>query len=428
MNKRLISAALVFLMVFSGCGRKTQPEDLYTHKSTEDMATHDTAALTENDSSNSQADEMVSKSAVSTDKDKSKSTSSAAKASSKATSKKAASSKAAASSAASTAPKYIETIQYDYEIGGDDDPIREIEPEKVQQFILDEEAIVTEPKPENPTFENKYEDVAEDVMVDGSWFDDCVFLGDSLTAQLSYYNDVNGVFGDAKFVCSTSLSYWNSQWDIDRDGNVHPMYNGEKILLEDAVNITGAKKAIITLGMNDVGYWGPAVAVDYARSLVDKIKAKSPGTIIYLETVTPMMYGKEKLHLNNAIIKEFNGYLQNLASEECCGFLNSYDALVNDAGYLPDEFCSDPDALGLHLKFNGCAVWESFLKANVANVHPSGPVKGPEKTNESDSETESQPKSEPENDVVSESTDDTDNNSSETEAESIPVSDEADSQ
>ena len=416
MSKRIIAAALAVMLVFGGCAIRKQPEDSYTRSSAVSENTPDNAAdqTEENDdlskktvspdSANDSSKKTSSKKTASGKSNSSKKTSSktaSGKNTSSKTSSKKTSSKKTSSAAAGQQPVPIETISYDYEIGGDDDPIRQVAPEDVQKFILEEQAIVTEPKPENTNFENKYEDVDKDIMVDGSWFDDCVFLGDSLTAQLSYYNDAYGVFGDAKFVCSTSLSYWNSQWDIDREDNVHPLYNGEKILLEDAVNVTESKKAIITLGMNDVGYWGPATACDYARSLVEKIKAKSPDTIIYLETVTPMMYGKEKLHLNNAIIKEFNGYLKNLAAEQGCGFLDSYDALVNDAGYLPDEFCSDPDALGLHLKFNGCAVWEAFLKANVANVHPSGHIKGPEPKTESKVESKPEEQTDTSREVTS---------------------------
>ena len=199
-------------------------------------------------------------------------------------------------------------------------------------------------------------------------------MGDSLSVGLMLYNDANGVFGDAKFVCASSLSYWNSQWDLYRPGNVHPMYNGRKVLLEDAVNLTGAKKAIITLGMNDIGIWGPEGTIDYARSLLNKIRAKSPDVKIYFETVSPMIYYAQKTHLNNNLIRQFNANLEQFAAEEGCGFLNSYEALSDSNGNLPYDFCSDPGALGLHLKFNGCAVWADFLKANVGTAYPGDEI------------------------------------------------------
>ena len=66
--------------------------------------------------------------------------------------------------------------------------------------------------------------------------------------------------------------------------------------------------------------------------------------------------------------------------------MNSYDALANNYGYLPNEFCSDPNALGLHLTFKGCAVWEDFLKSTVATAYP-----GDETESSDESEEESVP-------------------------------------
>ena len=42
--------------------------------------------------------------------------------------------------------------------------------------------------------------------VDSSWFDDAVFVGDSVTLKLSYYAD-NGSLGKAEFLCAGSLGY-----------------------------------------------------------------------------------------------------------------------------------------------------------------------------------------------------------------------------
>ncbi len=388
--KRITVAVLVLLLVLCGCGKKAVEENNNIDSSSDNVVS-DTFDTPDSDSSidtDSSTDSDITDTDTSTEKNtdtsknkkdtdidsekssKKNSDSDKKKNSDKDTdlskSKTTSSAALSSSSAAQTKPTE-QTVTYT--IGGADDPIRNVAPENVQQYIINEEPIVVDPEPES-TYVNDYENVDPNEKVDDSWFDDCVIMGDSLTVGLSLYNDANNPFGNAKFVCASSLSYWNSQWDLYRPGNVHPMYNGRKILLEDAPVVTGAKKAIITLGMNDIGIWGPEGTIEQARSLLYKIRAKSPDLQIYLETVTPMLYGNQKAHLNNQLIRQFNSNLRNFAEQEGCGFLNSYDAFADSNGNLPYDLCSDPGGLGLHFNFKACAIWAEFLKANVGSLDP----------------------------------------------------------
>ena len=203
------------------------------------------------------------------------------------------------------------------------------------------------------------------VPVDDSWFDDCVFIGDSLTLGLSLYNDWMDVFGDAKFVCSAGLNWHNAQWDIDDANAVHPLYNGEKILVEDAINITAADKAIIGFGMNDIAIFGVDSAIEAADELLVKIEEKSPGVQIYLLTVSPMIEAAEKGNLNNSLIREYDDKLPGLADSHGCIIIDSWDFLIDEDGYLPVELCEDPDSLGIHLNNDGCKILSECIKCSV---------------------------------------------------------------
>ena len=89
---------------------------------------------------------------------------------------------------------------------------------------------------------------------DASWFDDAVFVGDSVTNMLNIYcmNDPEAL-GKAQFVCAPSLGFTNAQWALDDENNVHPSYKGKTVLAERAAELTGANKVLIMLGMNDIG-------------------------------------------------------------------------------------------------------------------------------------------------------------------------------
>lgn len=209
----------------------------------------------------------------------------------------------------------------------------------------------------------------EEDSTDLSWFDDCVFMGDSLTLGLSFYALVTGDLGNAEFVCAASLGWVNSQWSMYDENEVHPMYNGEKILLEDAVTVTGAKKAIIGLGMNDIGNYGVDETLESADEFIAKLRAKTPDVQIYLQTVTPMIPMKENDRINNSLIKEYDDALEVFAKEHDCKFINSWAALADENGELPYELCEDPDELGLHLSQEGCGIWADCIRENVLDEH-----------------------------------------------------------
>lgn len=204
----------------------------------------------------------------------------------------------------------------------------------------------------------------EDLM-DMSWFDDAVFIGDSMLNKLGLYNDVYMTFGNAKFVCAPSLSYGNAQWDLYDANAVHPTYNGSVILAEDIINQTGASKAIIGLGMNDIGNYGIDGAIENASSFIDRLLTKSPNAEIYILSVTPMINSAQYDRLNNEAIREFNQKLKDLVEGKGLKFLDTYSIFEDAGGNLPLWLCSDPDDLGIHFTDEACWIWEYYLKSNL---------------------------------------------------------------
>lgn len=206
-------------------------------------------------------------------------------------------------------------------------------------------------------------------VVEYSWFDDAVFVGDSVTLKLSYYCDENlEALGNAQFFCAGSLGYTNALWELDHEDAVHPTYKGETYLAENCTTVTGASKVFVMLGMNDVGLYGVDGALESAETLLDNIKKNSPDAIIYVQSVTPIMEEHQGSSWNNEIIREFNKKLKNLCSEKKYGFLDVYSVMADENGNLPDNYCSDPDAMGIHFTDEACQVWVNYLKSNVASA------------------------------------------------------------
>ncbi len=201
--------------------------------------------------------------------------------------------------------------------------------------------------------------------VDLSWFDDCVIMGDSITVAFSTCNDIMGLLGDAEFVCSGSLSWYNCQWDLYAPYEVHPVYYGEKILLEDAAAVTNSSKAIIGLGVNDLNTSGIDPTIENIGLFLEKFRAKSPDVTIYLESITPMVSTAEKGNLTNESIMEYNEKLKKFAAENDCKFLNTWSVFADENNSLPRYICEDPDTLGIHMSMEGYQMWADYILHNV---------------------------------------------------------------
>lgn len=200
--------------------------------------------------------------------------------------------------------------------------------------------------------------------VDASWFDDAVFVGDSVTLKLSYYAE-NGSLGNAEFLCAGSLGYGAALQDIDAEGNVHPTYEGEKYTVDDGVKMLGSKKAFIMFGMNDIGLYGIDDTINNMKTLTSMITEKSPDIEVYIQSVTPMLEDMQLKDLNNQSIDEFNTKLK--AESETLGYkyLDVASVMKDEKGNLIPEYCSDPDAMGIHFSDEGCKAWVEYLKQNV---------------------------------------------------------------
>ena len=197
-------------------------------------------------------------------------------------------------------------------------------------------------------------------------FDDAVFVGDSVTLKLSYYcEEYPEALGGAQFFCAGSLGYTNSLWELDHEDAVHPFYRGETCLSSDCAAITGAHNVFIMLGINDIDLYGLDESLQSAETLVAQIRAKSPGVSIYIQSVTPVFFGKETGELTNENIRLFNDMLRGLCEKSDCKYLDIYGLLADGDGYLPSEYCGDQEAQGIHFTDAACELWVKYLRENV---------------------------------------------------------------
>ena len=209
--------------------------------------------------------------------------------------------------------------------------------------------------------------VQQGEAVDASWFNDAVFLGDSVTLKLSYYCDAHPeALGTAQFFCAGSLGYTNALWDLNAEDAVHPYYKGSVQLSENCAVATGAKKVFVMLGMNDIGLYGVEDTLQSLNTLLSKIHTNSPEAAIYVQSVTPILNGFENGSFSNETVRAFNARVSQYCEVNGLKYIDIYSLMCDENGYLKPENCGDPEALGIHFTDSACEIWIDALKRNAA--------------------------------------------------------------
>lgn len=203
---------------------------------------------------------------------------------------------------------------------------------------------------------------------DDSYFDDAVFVGDSISVKLKQYvtrrrEKGEALLGEAQFLAVGGLGSFNVQLPITPD-SLHPEFEGEKMYLEDSVAATGAKKMYIMFGMNDIVPYGIDGAIENLEELIDKILEKSPGLLVAVENVTPILTEKEQRNLNNVYISEYNEALREFCERRDFPYLDIASQLKDGNGGLVRRYCGDAEGLGMHLSNEGCIPWIEYLRSH----------------------------------------------------------------
>ncbi len=208
----------------------------------------------------------------------------------------------------------------------------------------------------------------ESSPVPGSYFDDAVFIGDSITLALYHYvkdlrNQGTECLGKARFLTAGSLGSGNALEPVSKD-SVHPSYQGTKMRVEKAVQMMDAKKVYIMLGMNDVAYYGIDKSVENMCTLIGLILDSQPDAEIFVQSATPRI-STMTTKPNNRMLFEYDLKMYQACLENGWYFVDVAYVMRDADGYLYDKYCSDPESMGMHFSEAGCAVWIEYLETHA---------------------------------------------------------------
>ncbi len=189
------------------------------------------------------------------------------------------------------------------------------------------------------------------------FFDDAVFIGDSITLGLRNFNYQNNWLGDATILCQGSYSVAHAV-----NNTMYLSFRGEDMTPQKALAACGAQKVFILLGMNDIALHGVDKSLENWGILVDNIRGACPDIAIYIQSGTPIYTPGQKGSLNNERMDEYNGRLKTFAEENGCIYLDVATAMKDDTNGMAAEYTSDAY---VHLTEAACRLWVEQLKNYV---------------------------------------------------------------
>ena len=207
-----------------------------------------------------------------------------------------------------------------------------------------------------------------------TFFNDAVFVGDSITQGLGIYalsqrSRGNSPLGSARFLTAVSYSIRASASDNYANNAINLSWQGQKMSIEECLAAMGAKELYIMLGVND----GVGSNLEYYRDLyqkaMDKVTARNPELVIRVQSCTPITKSREKGVLNNENLDRFNVLLKEICEVSGYDYVDVSTPMKRGDGSLKPEYSSD---MYVHMSSEGSVVWINALYAFAREKYIGG--------------------------------------------------------
>lgn len=200
--------------------------------------------------------------------------------------------------------------------------------------------------PEYDTYDSSYYDENGEKMdfsftvdYDEEFFDDDLFIGDSISTGYSGY----GILNEKNVFAKIGLNPLSA---LDTEVTT---VNGD-MLLSDAVSLAAPKRAYVMLGSNGIDWLACSNMLDAISSIVDAIHDASPETQIICLTIPPVT--KEYDDANEELdvmdkIHDYNSRLAQLCDDKDIQCIDITTMLEDNEGYFIDYYAETD---GMHFK------------------------------------------------------------------------------
>lgn len=130
------------------------------------------------------------------------------------------------------------------------------------------------------------------------------------------------------------------------------------------INKSKPQKIFIMIGINDfLDNTETTKILDNYQKIITTIRADSPKTKIYIESVLPLNFelDKTKRPINNQNISDFNNNLKNFSDNSNIFYIDLYSKFLNLSGQLDQQYTFD----GIHLNGKGYLIWKNEISKYI---------------------------------------------------------------
>ncbi len=188
-----------------------------------------------------------------------------------------------------------------------------------------------------------------------AYVDKFVFLGDSTTYGLGYYDIVPDSQVWTPASGTLTLSLWSTATIVYPE-------DGSEIPIKDAVAKKQPEYMLITLGVNGVSFMDEEYFITEYTNLVLAVKEASPNTKIILNSIYPVSASYPVSNgITNEKIDAANVWIERIANSTGIKYLDSESVLKGSDGYLPESYNNGD---GLHLNADSFALVMKYLRTH----------------------------------------------------------------
>lgn len=187
------------------------------------------------------------------------------------------------------------------------------------------------------------------------FFDDAVFIGDSISYIMFQYETKHGHLGTPMFLVrgGTSLNGFVRYYK-----NIY--YQGKEMKIEEAVAACGAKKIFIMLGNNDLHYRTLEETMGSWDIMLERILEQSPDAEIYIQSCIHEWTEISSGNSINRTINEYNELLIQYCQDNGYHYVDVQQYFVDHTNRMAEEYSLDHE---IHLGEEGCIMWMRALNA-----------------------------------------------------------------
>ncbi len=198
--------------------------------------------------------------------------------------------------------------------------------------------------------------VPESAAKPDSYFEKCMFIGDSITTGLSGYKLVpsENVFADVGLRID----------NINQAVVKNPKFE-EPVGIMQAIETLRPENVYVLLGSNGVAWYNNDSMLESYGEFIDSIKTKLPDSKVYIISLTPvgkLMENSETNRVLNSEIDSFNERLLRLADQKNVHYIDVNSELKDSSGRLPDDVTTD----GMHFKLDVYKKFVNYILTHTA--------------------------------------------------------------